>query len=232
MAINIDTVYQRVLSILNKEQRGYITPQKFNLYANQVQLEILDSYFYDLEYFLNFPGNSTVHADMVDLLQTKIAKFEDTDDLTYVAPNFILPANCYRISTVLYNDIECQQVDRKRFRYIMQSEIAKPTSTTPIYTENKAGIRISAATVLTNLDLGDLEVDFIKQPAKVEWGYTVILNEAVYNAGQSTNFELDPSEEPLVVTKILKLAGVEVKDLTVYEIANTGEMTEKQIEKQ
>ena len=26
MAVSVDTVYQRVLAILNKEQRGYVTP--------------------------------------------------------------------------------------------------------------------------------------------------------------------------------------------------------------
>ncbi len=47
MAVSIDTVYQRVLAILNKEQRGYITPQEFNLFANQAQLDIFEQYFYD-----------------------------------------------------------------------------------------------------------------------------------------------------------------------------------------
>ena len=37
MAVSVDTVYQRVLAILNKEQRGYVTPQEFNLFANQAQ---------------------------------------------------------------------------------------------------------------------------------------------------------------------------------------------------
>ena len=40
--INIDTVYQRVLNIANKEQRGYITPQEFNLFADQAQKEIFE----------------------------------------------------------------------------------------------------------------------------------------------------------------------------------------------
>ena len=48
MAVNIDTVYQRVLALANKEQRGYITPQEFNLLANQAQQEIFEQYFYDL----------------------------------------------------------------------------------------------------------------------------------------------------------------------------------------
>ena len=47
MAVSIDTVYQRVLVLANKEQRGYITPQEFNLLANQAQMEIFEQYFYD-----------------------------------------------------------------------------------------------------------------------------------------------------------------------------------------
>ena len=43
--VNVDTVYQKVLALANKEQRGYITPQEFNLMANKAQLEIFDSYF-------------------------------------------------------------------------------------------------------------------------------------------------------------------------------------------
>ena len=53
----IDTVYQRVLAIANKEQRGYITPQEFNLFANQAQMNIFEQYFYDLNQFRRLPGN-------------------------------------------------------------------------------------------------------------------------------------------------------------------------------
>ena len=49
MAVSIDTVYQRVLAILNKENRGYVTPQEYNLFANQAQLEIFEQYFFDLD---------------------------------------------------------------------------------------------------------------------------------------------------------------------------------------
>ena len=47
MAVNVNTVYQTVLAILNKEQRGYMTPSEFNRIATQVQLEIFESYFPD-----------------------------------------------------------------------------------------------------------------------------------------------------------------------------------------
>ena len=44
--VYIDTVYQRVLAIANKEQRGYITPLEFNLLANQAQMDIFEQYFF------------------------------------------------------------------------------------------------------------------------------------------------------------------------------------------
>jgi hypothetical protein len=47
MAVNVNTVYRTVLYILNKEQRGYVTPTEFNSVATQVQLEIFNSYFPD-----------------------------------------------------------------------------------------------------------------------------------------------------------------------------------------
>ena len=49
--VNINDVYQKGLTLANKEQRGYITPQEFNLLADKAQKEIIDQYFYDINQF-------------------------------------------------------------------------------------------------------------------------------------------------------------------------------------
>ena len=74
--VNIDAVYQKVLALANKEQRGYITPQEFNLFANQAQLEILNQYFYDINQFGRIPGNSTEYSDMLSVIQEKLSELE------------------------------------------------------------------------------------------------------------------------------------------------------------
>ena len=66
--VNVDTVYQRVLTIANKEQRGYITPLEFNLLANQAQLEIFENYFIELAQALVTPGNESEYSDIVKTL--------------------------------------------------------------------------------------------------------------------------------------------------------------------
>ena len=55
MAINVNTVYQTVLLILNKEQRGYMTPLEFNKIGAQVQGEIFETYFDSLNQQLRTP---------------------------------------------------------------------------------------------------------------------------------------------------------------------------------
>ena len=72
MAISIDTVYQRVLALANKEQRGYITPQDFNLFAEHAQLEIIDQYFYDLNQFSRPKGNDNEYSDIINFIEEKI----------------------------------------------------------------------------------------------------------------------------------------------------------------
>ena len=76
MAVSINRVYQKVLAFANKEQRGYITPQEFNLFAHQAQMEIFEQYFYDLNQWTRQHGNSSAYADMVRILEEKIAFFE------------------------------------------------------------------------------------------------------------------------------------------------------------
>ena len=80
MAISVDTVYKTVLFILNKEQRGYITPAEFNKLAEQAQLEIFERYFEDLNQALRMPENDSEYANRVKTLEEKIQEMEINAD--------------------------------------------------------------------------------------------------------------------------------------------------------
>jgi hypothetical protein len=93
MAINVDTVYKTVLLILNKEQRGYMTPDEFNKTATQVQLEIFEEYFDSLNQQLRVPDNDSEYADRIKNIQEKIAIFQEIGDCEYIGPYFNVPAS-------------------------------------------------------------------------------------------------------------------------------------------
>ena len=238
MAVNIDTVYQRVLTIANKEQRGYITPQEFNILANQAQMDIFEQYFYDLNAFSRIPGNDTTYADAIDILNEKIDIFERfrqaITDLSGAGVG-TWPAY-YRMGEVYYKNsddqyIEIEKIDQNQIHHIQNAPLVAPTITRPCYTQLT---ELTFQTYPTITVETDIVCNYVATPAVVQWGYVVNITNgsALYNANTSTNFELHASEETDLVIKILELAGIEIKDPQLYQQAATEEAQNEQQEKQ
>jgi len=227
MAVNVNTVYQRVLAIINKEQRGYLTPQEFNTIANQAQLDIFEQYFYDLNQFGRIPGNQTDYADMLEILEEKISIFEKVQ--ISVSGGTTLPADLYRLGSVLTNCPTCreaEQITQKEWLYIEKSPIAQPSNEFPVFIRDNAGIKvygdINTSTNLATQITNGVRVNYVKVPTTVEWAANS--STGLYNSATSVNFELHESEETELVIKILALAGVIIKDNSVYAVAS-GEDT-------
>lgn len=222
--ISIDTVYQRVLAILNKEQRGYITPQEFNLKANQAQAEIFEQYFYDLQQFKRMRDNNTEYSNMVKLVDEKISKFKTSGTLTYSNNVFVLPDNLHKIGTVIYNNNEVERVDSREILYYLQSPLAAPTTTRPVYIENidntagAWGIKVYPTTITSGITS-----TYVRKPNEVEWSYTEVDGVPLYNANNSINFELHESDETSLVIKILSYSGIIIRQLEVTEVAEAKE---------
>ena len=148
MSVSVDTVYQRVLSILNKEQRGYVTPQEFNLFANQAQMDLFEQYFYDINQFGRMHGNDTEFSDMLNILNEKINLFEVTSAMTYAGNYWSTPSNLYRIGTLIYNSAEVERINKNEFLYINASPLTKPTETRPVFVANASGYRVYGSLIV------------------------------------------------------------------------------------
>jgi len=233
MAINVDTVYQRVLALADKEQRGYITPQEFNLFANQAQLDIFEQYFYDLNQFNRLPGNSTTYADMVTLLNEKIDVFEKFRQDVTMGSNGAgtLPAN-HKMGELSYNNsgtyVKVEKISQNELNNYINSPLTSPSTSRPIYINTSAtAIQVYPTTITSGVTC-----NYIAKPTDVNWGYTEINGAALYNSASSTDFELHASEEKNLVIKILALAGISIADPNLYQIAAQEEIKEIQQEKQ
>ena len=231
--VNIDDVYQKVLVLANKEQRGYITPQEFNLFANQAQREIFEQYFYDLNQFSRIHGDSGEYSDTVHNINEKIAIFERISGFS--GGSFTGTANnLYRLGTVIYNhstlgSIEVEEVQQNEVLYINASPLTRPTLNKPVYVR----IGTSVITVLPTA-ITDVTCTYVQAPATPEWGYFVVGNKALYDSSltKTTHFQLHQSEESELVYKILKLAGVSMDKSGVMKAGQGMELSQVQQEKQ
>jgi len=235
MSVNIDTVYQRVLNIANKEQRGYITPQEFNLFANQAQMDIFEQYFYDLNQFGRLPGNDTTYSDMVDILQEKVDIFEKFRQTVTMgsAGAATLPSSSYRLGEVYYEVstgkfVEVEKLEQNELHHFINSPLTSPSASLPIYVKTAGNAIQIYPTSITS----DVTCNYITRPATAQWAYTVVFDQAMYNSNVSVNFELHESEETELVIKILALSGIMLKDPGMYQTAAAEDQKSIQQEKQ
>lgn len=216
MAISVDTVYKTVLFILNKEQRGYMTPEEFNKVGAQAQLEIFEKYFEDLNQLTRVPQNDMDYADRVSYLDQKISIFKNVaeEELESSETSFDLPNNTHIIGTLSSNDIELQRVSRNEYYNIIKSPLTKPTLSYPIYLLESGRVKVSPSSV------AKVSFDYILRPVEPQWNYTVgTVGQFIFNTTASVDFELHNSEQVELVLRILSYAGIIIRDPNIVQAA-------------
>tara|TARA_R100001460_G_scaffold64250_6_gene104502 strand:- start:202 stop:933 length:732 start_codon:yes stop_codon:yes gene_type:complete len=241
--INIDSVYQKVLTLTNKEQRGYITPQEFSLLANQAQLEIFEQYFYDMEQ-LKRRQNDNYEYGSLDTVFEKISTFETNANLVLVQQNSdyhaVLPVDLYKLGVVSINNLQAERVTEKQARLYSKTKLGA-SSRRPLYTIKDLptqasgiikfvpGIIYRGSTIVTECD-----VFYIRKPKTPNWGYVVVASKPLFDSSpnKTQHFEISPSDEVELVYKILKLAGVTIQRDDIATAGQAFETSQIQQEKQ
>ena len=185
MAINVNTVYTTVLSIINKEQRGYLTPDEFNKLATQVQLEIFEKFFEDYNQFLRMPKTDEEFASRVDHVLEEFQVFEKTESASQAANNvYTQPTDLHRFGSVTYTKAvgqpPIQVLTSREYREQILSPLLQPSMTFPVakYQQDK----ITVFPPLSSFDKSDVSFNYIRKPKDVRWGYTVgNLGQYIYN---------------------------------------------------
>jgi len=242
--VNINEVYNIVLTITNKDNRGYITPEEFNNLADQAQNEIFESYFNKQ---LMYESNIAIDTDFSDpelLTSEKINIFYNSAALTLANQVWSLPDDLYKIGVVSVNSVDADLASHKDLKYINLSPLTAPVADQPVYTINGSAIKIYPSSITTGVLL-----EYLKKPNKPKWGYLMptasqiaagVANKPIYDptvfnpatddygaTSKSLNFELHSSEKNELVYKILTLAGVIIKQA---DVAGFGQQKEQQLQ--
>jgi hypothetical protein len=250
MAINVDTVYKTVLLILNKEQRGYVTPDEFNKISTQVQLEIFEKYFEDLNQQLRVPENDSEYGYRVKNVDEKISIFKTIQSL---APSWVVGTNefhiaqspvaitptVHRIGTVIYKDEqELEKVERNDWLRLNMSKLTRPTANYPmyLYEDNKIIIQppniIKEDPLVPGTIIDEFNLSYVRKPADVNWAYTVLGNGAYsYDVANSQDFEIDDTDQTEVILRVLIYMGIVIRDPQIIQAAAQQATMEEQNQK-
>lgn len=206
----INSVRNTVLSVLNKNNYGYISPSDFNLYAKQAQLEVFE------EYFSNY--NKTVTAENVRTSGSDYADINKALSETieyFLADDFLKPF-----------DYDFPVITRNRFylpsltttgneAYMINKVVCYPTKLTDSTNDSVASFRLidSTASFLGLVNAGDIVVNWSASPPQ-----TAIVYETLNN----TELLLSADIFPLANDDYYIISG---QDYVESEKVSTGKIT-------
>jgi len=241
----INSVRNAVLSILNKNNYGYISPSDFNLYAKQAQTELYEEYFSSYNKTINMENArmaGTEYADIENNIAEVLESFLRTDYLTQVAPTtneYYFPSltttgyNAYMISKLTcYSPTgsrlgEAEKVANARINMLLDSMLTAPTNKYPAYIIEEEKITIYPDTLNTPTSL---KCSYFRLPKDPKWTYINLLNgEPSFDPSQPDyqDFELPAEDEYKLITKILEYCGMSIRETEVTQFGMAQQQHEE-----
>jgi hypothetical protein len=246
MAISVDSVYKTVLSILNKESRGFITPDEFQRIGTQVQLDVLDRHFndYNKAVFKETRGMAVNgYGNIPEKIEEKLDPFFKQADITLTNGVGTLPTDLYKTINISITNktIQLEKVDKRSLSYLLSSPLTKPTTSFPVYYQRATDIIVEPALTDGSWTLGNLLIEYIKTPASPVWGHTKNSTTGALTFTESTgatvipttgyvDFTLHPSDQVELILGILKYAGLVIEDPAVIQAASAEETKQIQLQ--
>jgi hypothetical protein len=227
----INQVYTTVLAIINKDNRGYISPLEFNLYAEFAQMSLFEELFHKYSKSIVKQNARMYHSEFSDIpkhIREVIDIFTDETSLTPLVVldplNTLwkpLDSNFYRMIKMDYRGKEIEEISKLEINRILNNNLVQPTIDYPAYVSLKGAYRIYPTSVVKN----DVIVTYIRKPSQPKWTYTSVSGNPLFNptAVDYKDFELPESMFNDLVLKVLGYAGVEIREADIIQLAQSVE---------
>jgi hypothetical protein len=227
----INDVRNTVLSIISKDNRGFITPFEFNLFAKQAQLEIFEQYVYNYNNAINKQNarlNGEGYADIAKNIGEVIDTFSAFAAATYNlgTSKFNFPANYYFLEKLVYNNsTEIEKVSHRKILNLVNSNLTAPTTKYPVYTMDENGLLVYPTTINSNVT-----IQYLRYPKDPQWTYTTVNGDPLFNPSSSSyqDFELPLDDFANLVIKILEYSGISIREQDVVSAAKAEEVQDIQ----
>lgn len=223
----IDTIFNTVNAISNKEQRGSLSPAKFNYLVNNAVNTIYNEY--DIGKFINRSNRGFTTkglGDEVKMERERYQHYYKYNTMTLVGGIYTLPSDCNYLDSITYAGKELDEcASAKEFNLLKTSEDFQASLDFPIY------LRLgNVLSVFPTSIASELELYYVRKPLVAKWTYNEVSGVALFNSGKDDYQDADihASEEPNIILNVLSQIGINLKET---ELAQYAEMLKDKKEK-
>lgn len=237
---SISTVYNTLLDLVSKDQRGMVTPSIFNSFAQLAQLKIFNKMFDSLIQgknlrlkFLDPAGEKST----INQIKEDLSNFIKTSDITRLNSVFSKPDDLARLVSAstkgvfAFNtstEIPIEIIyDKDKLRRILRSPVVAPKENYPIamveeditvYPDSVNKITLTYYKIPQGRNTSDVRVAQVPS-------LSFISTTGVADANASVNFELPEHYTEDLVFEIGSMIGLNLRDA---DVVNYSELKEKE----
>jgi hypothetical protein len=203
--LSIDKVFQFVQFVANKEHRGWVSPEEFNIAAEVIQLTL----YSELE------GVYAITKDKSADLRPFQAYTATLTDAGSLPTGFRIPISASIVAGGTAGN-PVKEIDISELPDIKASTVVPPSATYPIFyidgEDNK---------VYTLPNTITIKINYLKAPIPPVWAYTTVSSRPVYAEASSTNFGFDPTKFMDISIRILEHIGINIgkEEITKYAMS-------------
>ena len=242
---SVNRVYSALKDLVNKDQKGFVSPAVFNEFAAAAQMNIYNRLFDEGRNAMRFRRAGIDQGrdkSKEKQIQEDLSVFAKKENISKVNGVFAKPTSLGRIisvntkSTYALGSFLGTQIDlvynQEDIDRILASNLSKPTSESPVALVS-SDIEVFPTTI-NRIDLryyklpeGTNPTTGAKIASQPSFGYsTAVPGVEIYSPANSVDFELPKHYYVDLVVEIAKMIGVNLRDSDVVNYATA----EKQIE--
>lgn len=243
---SVNTVYNTLRDLANKEQKGFVTPSVFNNFAQIAQVNVFKGMLDQLQKGKRLrlrQADGGRHLSSVNQVTEDLSMLSKTSTLSRSSGVFSKPDDfAYLISMTSGGSVLLGQstrvnvevlYDESKIDYILKSDLSAPSESHPI-------ALISDDIEVFPSGIQKLRMTYYKYPEGINpstgarsaslpsFGYTVVSAVNTYNASTSVDFELPDHYVPELVTEMAMLIGINLRDKDVFTYASQEDIKNEQ----
>lgn len=236
----LDSIYQIVQALMNKEQLGYFKPKDFNLFAGLAQRKEYNQLFIDLklnERKQNWHLDEKNLANLAENSRQLLEYFTVIEDIAgYPDPLpdplgdtfYAIPSNVEFIQDVFVSGAAGKPITKvpySDYKNLQRNIYASPTDCSPICSKVGSELKVSPVTVVS------IEMHYLRQPLTPKWTFDEDANGKPFfnpTALDFQDFDLPPSSKDRLISSMSEMAGITTRDQIMIQSANQDQQQDVQ----
>lgn len=217
MGISLISLYNDFLTLLNKNNGEYVSPEEFVSYVKLANEEMYNEFLGRKNLRKTVYGNNSITDNRLNVFRTKSGNIPydpETKEIT-------VPTDCKHIRSVTdnYGNPILYQ-DDNRFNMLRKDSTVNLRDTS-FYKEEGLALE-----VLTEMPISHVVIHYLRDPKEPKLPYTIVDREIVFDTVGVVDLEWDKDQTGNILSRVLVWSGVTLRDGMMTQIGRIKQAEE------